>query len=89
MERKTVKSFNHFRARVEIEAHRNNWTLAEVGQRVKRSPQALQDILKRGNPTLETLKQFAEALNISAEEMMSEVDPLEYGKMMIPKLVKI
>ena len=88
MDSKSTESVNHFRARVEIEAHRNDWTLAEVARRVNRTPQALQDILKRGNPTLATLREFADALSIPAEEMMSEVDPSEYGEVMIPKIAK-
>ena len=78
---------NHIKARIEVECRKRGITVSEVGRRTGRSPQAFQDILRRGNPTLATLKEIAAALEVEMEDLIRPVSAEEYGEATIPKAV--
>ena len=75
---------NHFRARLEILLRARGWTFTELGRQVKKSPQAVKDILDRGDPKASTLKMFADALDVSSDDLLEEVTAEEYGEAMLP-----
>lgn len=79
-----VASINHIKARIEVECRRSSITVSELARRTGRSPQALRDILVRGNPTLSTIREIAAALEVDMEELIRPVTAEEYGAAHIP-----
>ena len=76
---------NQMRARVEVLAVENGWSLAEVARRMGIAPQTLQTILARGVITDEMMERLCEAFDVSEREMQREVTPQEYGEIMLPR----
>jgi len=79
-----MSEVNQVKARVSVEAKMRNMTISEVARRCGRSPQALQDILNRGNPRLETLQEIAGALGVSIDQLLVPVTAEEYGAAHMP-----
>lgn len=77
---------NHFRARVEILLRERGWSFRELGRQIDKSPQALKDIVDRGDPKASTLKMIADALDVSPDDLLQEVTPEEYGEAFLPVL---
>ena len=76
---------NQFRARVEVEAKKREWSLAEVARRIDKSAQTFQDILNRGNPRVSTINQLAKLFGMTIEEFMADVTVDEYGSTFLPR----
>jgi transcriptional regulator with XRE-family HTH domain len=79
---------DHFRARVEVERKRLGLTVAQVAERMGRSPSALTEVLRGGNPTLATLQDLAAALGIAPSDLVRPVTAEEYGAAMMPRCDK-
>lgn len=77
---------NHLRARVEITARAKGLSLSEVASKMGKSPQALQAILRSGNPLYKTVSQMADALGVEPSEVMRPVTPQEYGEARMPTM---
>lgn len=75
---------NHFRARIEIILKERGWSFRELGRQLGKSPPRVRDIVERGDPKASILKEFAEALGVSPEDLLEEVTPSEYGKKFLP-----
>ncbi len=73
------------RARLQVECARKGWSLSELARRLGKSPQGLQDVLRRGNPKAETLAEIAEALEVSVARLYQPVTPEEYGRTFMPR----
>jgi lambda repressor-like predicted transcriptional regulator len=83
--RKNKKAkINQVRARVEVECAKRGWTIAELGRRCGRSPQAMNDVLSRQNPRLQTIKELADVLGISVADFFKVVTTEEYGRALMP-----
>jgi len=80
-----MSTVNHIKARIEVECQKLGVTMAEIARRTGRSPQALQDILKRGNPTLSTLREIADAMDVEMDVLIKPVTAEEYGEAHLPK----
>ncbi len=78
-------TIDHLRARVEVERRKQGLTLAQVADRMGRSPGALTEVLRNGNPTLATINDLAAALGIPASEVVRPVSAEEYGDAMLPR----
>ena len=76
---------NHFRARVEILIKKKGWTLTEFARRLGKSHQRIRWLMNRGDPKTSVLKEFADALKVSPEELLEEVTIEEYGDAFLPK----
>lgn len=76
---------NHFKARVELILKKKGWSVAELARRLDKSQQRIYDIIQRGDPKASTLRDFAEVLEVSPEDLLEEVTPEEYGEAFVPK----
>lgn len=83
--RRAPEAVNHLRARIEVEAARLGWSLAEVARRMDITPTAFGSILRRQTPKDETLDRIAAALGIGRDRLMVPVTPEEYGAIMLPR----
>ena len=75
---------NHFRARLEIVLREKGWSFRELGRQIGKSPGSVKDIVDRGDPKASVLKQFADALDVSPEDLLEEVTTEEYGEAFLP-----
>jgi lambda repressor-like predicted transcriptional regulator len=73
------------RARLQVECARKGWSLSELARQLQKTPQGLQDVLRRGNPKAETLTQIADALGVSVAKLYRPVTPEEYGLVFMPR----
>jgi lambda repressor-like predicted transcriptional regulator len=73
------------RARLQVECARKGWSLSELARQLGKTPQGLQDVLRRGNPKAETLAVIADALDIGVARLYQPVTPEEYGKVFMPR----
>ena len=64
------------RARLQVECARKGWSLSELARQLGKTPQGLQDVLRRGNPKAETLAVIADALGISVAKLYQPVTPV-------------
>ena len=76
---------DQLRARLEVERRKQGLTLAQVAERMGRSPGALTEVLRNGNPTLTTINDLAATLGVPSSEILRPVTPEEYGEAMLPR----
>ncbi len=79
-----TENTNHFRARVQIILRDRGWSFNELARRLGKSPPRINDIVRRGDPKTSVLKEFAEILGVTLEEILEEVTPDEYGEAFMP-----
>lgn len=77
---------HHFRARIEIEIRKHGMSMSEFARKTGRTPQALNDLLNRNNPRLDTVREFAEVFSMKMDDFVKPVTTFEYGVIMIPRL---
>lgn len=75
-----VTSVDSFKIRVEVECRKRGLSMTEAARRTGRTPQAFHDILRRGNPTMKTLSEIADAIGCEMEELLRNVTAEEYGR---------
>lgn len=78
-------NINQFRARIEIETHRRQWSLSEFARRVGRTPQSLNDVMMRNNPRLDIIVKFAEVFEMTVDDFLVPITVRQYGAEFIPK----
>lgn len=83
--RRAPQEVNHLRARIEVEAARLGWSLAEVARRMGITPTAFGSILRRQTPKDETIDRIAAALEIDRNKLLRPVNAKEYGELMMPR----
>jgi lambda repressor-like predicted transcriptional regulator len=83
--RRDPQEVNNLRARIEVEAARLGWSLAEVARRMGITPTAFGSILRRQTPKDETIDRIAAALEIDRETLLRPVNAKEYGATMMPR----
>ncbi|MCK4791878.1 MAG: helix-turn-helix transcriptional regulator [Desulfobacteraceae bacterium] len=66
------------RKRIEIECCRFGISRAELARRVGKLPQALNDMLSRGDMRASLLKEIATELGVTMERLMAPIDDKEY-----------
>ena len=76
---------NQMRARVEVLAVRNGWSLAEVARQMGIAPQTLQTVLTRGVLTDDMIDRLCAAFRVARKEIMRPVTAQEYGETMLPR----
>lgn len=69
---------NQLRARVELEVSKRGITMAAFARSVGRSSQSLYYILERNSSRLETLKAFADALDMTLDDFLAPVTMSEW-----------
>jgi len=79
------KTINQLKSRVEVECAKRGWSLTHFASLIGRSPQALNDMLKRDNARLDTIKDMADALGMTMEAFSEPVSVAEYGATLIPR----
>ncbi len=75
---------NHFKARFGILLRKRGWSLTELSRHMGRSQPNIRYIVEKGNPKMSTLKEFADAFDVTSEELLEEVTVEEYGEAMLP-----
>jgi transcriptional regulator with XRE-family HTH domain len=79
------KPIHQLKARITIEAARRGMSMSAFARKISRTPQALNDLLNRNNPRLDTIREFAEAFGMTMNDFVKAVTPTEYGEVMIPR----
>lgn len=82
---KTPK-INQLKARIEVECAKRDMSVAQFARLVGRTPQALNDLVNRNNPRLDTIREFAAALEMTMDEFVKPVTVQEYGMALIPRV---
>ena len=77
-----MSKINYFKARVEMELKRRGLTTSDLARCMDAAPQNIVVTLNTGNPTIKTMRRFADALGISPETFMRPVTESEYKKIM-------
>lgn len=77
------EDINHFKRRVKLEVARKGWSLADLARACDKTPQALDQILKYGKPSYQSVELLAKALGVATSLLFEPVDPKEYGEVML------
>ena len=83
---KKGQKINQLKARIEIECARRGMSLASFARSIGRTSQALNDLMNRNNPRLDTVRAFAEALEMSMDDFAEPATAEEYGVALIPRV---
>lgn len=78
---------NHFKARIELLARKNNISLGELAERLGVSAPSLFSVLRLGRPSRSriTTDRLCSVLNVDPSQLFAAVSNEEYGAAYIPR----
>ena len=71
-----------------MEAKKRGMTQSQVAKACGRDPQWLNGVLNGGNPTVATVERIGKVFQLTACQMLEEINPTEYGQVMMSDKIK-